>query len=255
MEGTPRCSLDPKQGWPGLGTKSRKPPLGESVLHVWIMDLESDHESLSMQERLLSAEEWRRVRRYNSGTWGRRFIVRRGLLRVILGQYLDHPPKDIRFVYNVHGKPSIAPEHSSDLQFSLSDSGEKAALALSIGDPIGIDIEMLESFRAGQGLAYSRSLQREIARVGITRTTANSLEFFQAWTRREALAKAEGVGLRIQSDRSRMQDFADCNPPAFSADVPSHERGFFLHSLTLPVGYVGSLAARPQSPRIIYCTA
>ena len=219
------------------------------------MDLKSDYESLAMREKLLSVEEWQRVRRYTSGTWGRRFIVRRGLLRVILGQYLDHPAKDIRFVYNVHGKPSIAPEHSSDLQFSLSDSGDRAALALSLGDPIGIDIEMLNSFPAGQGLGNSRPLAREIARDSIPRRTADSLESFQAWTRREALAKAEGVGLRMLSGRSRMQNSDQCKPPAFSADVPSHERGFFLHSLALPVGYVGSLAARQQSPRIIYCAA
>ena len=255
MEGTPRSSLGRAHARPGTISDSGVPPLAESVLHVWILDLKADRKSLAMQEELLSAVEWERVRRYVSQGVGRRFIVRRGLLRQILGQYLDYPPEHIRFVYNAHGKPSLAPDHSSDLQFSLSDSGDMAGLAVGLGEPVGIDIERLRTVRLDEGLASRGSIEGEEVCAINRSATKNSFEFFQEWTRREALAKAEGAGLQMlpgQSDANCREDNAPSGP---GANAALDEWGFHIHALTLPAGYVGALAARPKSPKIVYCSA
>ncbi len=255
MEGTPRSSIDRAHGGPRTGPDGCVPPLGESVLHVWILDLKPDRESLALQEEMLSAEEWKRVRSYSSQSVGRRFIVRRGLLRQILGKYLDYPPERIRFVYNAHGKPFLAPEHSSDLQFSLSDSGDMAALAVGLGEPVGLDVERLRTVRLDEGLASRGSIEGEEVCAINRSATKLSFEFFQAWTRREALAKAEGVGLQMLPGLSDANCWEDNAPSGSGANAALDRRSFHLHALTLPAGHVGALAARPKSPNIVYCSA
>lgn len=255
MEGTPRGSLGRARARPGIFSHGGVPPLGESVLHVWILDLKVDRESLAMQEEMLSAEEWKRVRRYSSQNVGRRFIVRRGLLRLILAQYLAYPPEHIGFVYNAHGKPFLAPEHSSDLQFSLTDSGDMASLAVGLRESLGIDIERLRTVRLDGGLESRGSIKGEDVCAIDRSATKHSFEFFQAWTRREALAKAKGVGLQMLSRQTDANGGEDDAPGDSGANAALDERGFHIHALTLPAGYVGALAARPKSPKIVYCSA
>ncbi len=254
MERTPRSCLDRAHGGLGIGSDSCTPPLGEAVLHVWVLDLALDGEYLAICEDLLAAEEWQKVRRFSSRRLARRFIVRRGLLRSILGDYLDHPPKEIMFVLNAHGKPSLAPDLCSDLQFSVSDSGEKAAIAVGLGEPIGIDIERLRPVQFQGGLDSCHSVKVKPLRAGGPAAVDNELEFFQAWTRQEALAKAEGVGLQMLPDLPDLKGLKGDAPSLPDVDGSLPGRGFHIHSLTLPYGFVGALAAQLKTPEIVYCS-
>ncbi len=230
------------------------PSVNESILHVWILDLNLERESLASLEELLSVEEWRRVRLHSTCRLGRRFIARRGLLRLVLGQYLDQHPRDISFVYNAYGKPFLARELSTDLQFSLTDSEDKAVLAVGLGQPVGVDIERLRSVSLEGGIENNSSGRREVVQGGCPPESSFCFEFFRAWTCHEAVAKAEGVGLQMQSSQSELCGRADFAPAASGRDGTIRVRGFYLHSLTLPSGYVGTLAARTRSPRIVYCS-
>lgn len=98
----------------------RKRP-GKSELHIWLWQQEADSETIEELEQMLSDDEWRRVRRLQCRHAARRFVVRRGALRWILGKYLGLPPQEVRLVYGCQGKPGLAPEMCCDLQFSLSD--------------------------------------------------------------------------------------------------------------------------------------
>ncbi len=253
MEGTPRSRLDRAQRGLDFASDSCMPHLGESSLHVWFLDLDLVRESLAMHEEVLSADEWRRIRGISSHQLGRRFIARRGLLRLILGQYLGCPPKEIRFDYNVHGKPFLAPELTLDLQFSLSDSGDKAAIAVGLGEPLGIDIERLRTVRLEGELASPCSVGLKVERAESPAENEQCDEFLQAWTCREALAKAEGVGLQMLTSQSDFSDMTDDVPIASIANGPIRRVGFHVHSLTLPDDYVGALATRLKAPRIVYC--
>lgn len=252
MERTPRSCLERAHGGLGIGSASCTPPLGESVLHVWILDLALDRESLCICEGLLAPEEWRKVRRYYSRQLARRFIVRRGLLRSILGNYLDYPPKEVMFVFSAQGKPSLAPELSSDLQFSVSDSSEKAAIAVGLGEPIGIDIERLRPVQLDGGLDSCLAVQGKRPPAASPAAEDMVFDFFQAWTRHEALAKAEGVGLQMLPDLPSRKGLKDDAPSLPDVDGSLPGRGFHIHSLTLPYGFVGALAARLKTPEVVY---
>lgn len=252
MERSPRSSLNCAEHVLVRESDASLPQLDVAVLHVWTLGLKLDREALSRQEDSLSVEEWRRVRRYSSTPPARRFIVRRGLLRWILGKYLHCSPEEIKFVYNAHGKPFLSPEFSSDLHFSLSHSGEEAALAVGLRDPLGIDVETVRPVRALGGTDLVASPEQDAGRY--TRPTAptDCLSFVQAWTRREAVAKAEGLGLNMFPGRYEVDGLTDYMLPASTPNVSLYRRGYHIHPLTLSAGYVGALAARHRTPKIVY---
>lgn len=252
MERSPCSSVDGAEHVHVSGSDACMPQLDEAVLHVWNLGLNVDREALSRHEDVLAVEEWQRVRRYSSARPARRFIVRRGLLRWILGKYLYSPPEEIRFVYNAHGKPFLSPELSSELQFSLSHSGERAALAVGLRDPLGVDIERLRTARALGGADLFGSPMQVADRCKRPAAPTDKLPFVQAWTRREAVAKAKGVGLQMLPGQSEKGGLVDYMQPTSTEDGSLCRRGFHLHALTLPVGYVGVLAARPKNPKIAY---
>lgn len=252
MERSPRRALD--GAWQIVlgGPDKYLPQMNEADLHVWTFSLEVDRESIALQEAVLSAEEWRRVRRYSSPHAARRFIVRRGLLRRILGKYLDHPPEEVRFVYNAYGKPFLAPEKCFDLQFSLSDSGELGALAVGLKDPVGIDIEFFQADKDIGGTCLFGSPTENADHYEGPTCPTYSFPCVRAWTRREAVAKADGVGLQMLIGQSEMVGLAEYMSPTSAAGGPNFGRGIGVHDLTLPAGYVGSLAAVPRTPEINY---
>ncbi len=252
MERSPRRALDGVWQIVLSGPDKCLPQMNEADLHVWTLSLDVDREAIALQEAVLSAEEWRRVKRYSSPHAARRFIVRRGLLRRILGKYLNHPPDEVKFVYNAYGKPFLAPEFCSDLQFSLSDSGELAVLAFGLKDPLGIDIELFLTEKDIGGTRPFGSPPKEAKHCIGTACPTFSLPFVRAWTRREAIAKADGVGLQMLTGLSEMDDMADNMPPTFAANCGHFGRGISVQALTLPAGYVGALAARPRTPEISY---
>lgn len=252
MERASRSPLDRTRTSHCIWSDCSVPPLDGTALHIWIWNLNVDQRRLFQCEDVLSTEEWRRVRRYDSHLPARRFIVRRGMLRCILGQYLDRPPQEVRIVYAPHGKPLLAPEISTDLHFSLSDSGDLAALGVGIGGPLGIDIERLRPIPLGGGRESHNLPPREVEHFEREAEPERTLEFLKAWTRGEAIAKAEGVGLQLLSGQVDWDDLADLQ--AHDSDVAGtlRKRGCHLHQLALPEGYVGCLATRRKLLEICY---
>ncbi len=228
------------------------PPLDADALHVWTWNLDVDRRRLSRYEEVLSADEWRRVGRHASHLPARRFIVRRGMLRRIIGRYVDQQPQNVRFVYNPHGKPFLAPELAADLQFNLSDSGELAALAICLQQPVGIDIEQLRTPPVADGLKSYSLTPRELEHFERAAEPERSLRFLRAWTRREAIVKAEGVGLQLLTGQLELEELADHQEPAWEEGGVHCKRGFHLYRLALPDGYVGSLATRQKLLDIRY---
>jgi 4'-phosphopantetheinyl transferase len=149
----------------------------EGVIHLWRADLEAVEDGLV--EDLLCADELARaaqiLRPRERVLWARS----RGVLRSLLGRYLDRDPRALDFVLGPHGKLALAPEGpapATSLRFNLSHSGPLALYAVTAGREIGIDIE------------HTRA-----------RYTA---AFLRAWVAREAAVKCRGAGLATPSQDS-----------------------------------------------------
>lgn len=252
MEGSARGTLVLGKGKNCIVSSNCLPQLTEATVHIWTWKLDVERDALSELESKLSESECRRVRRYASHRIARRFIVRRGMLRRVLGCYLHLPPHQVQLFYNAHGKPLLAPVILPRLQFNISDSGELAALAVGTGQPLGIDIEQLRPLPDWDALAVNVFSEPELNQLSQAAAAARTDVFFRLWTRREAIAKAEGVGLRQISAQLLLNDQDERSPPVATSESIPRLQDNIVHELTMPDGYVGALAIQQEITQISY---
>jgi len=183
------------------GIPPRNVRLSENEVHVWRAALEVSVEVLGGLQRLLSEEEVTRAQRFHFEKDRSHFIVAHGVLRIILGRYLNADPSQLRFCYNHYGKPSLdLPFDKSKLNFNLSHSHEIALYAFTYAKQIGIDVEHMRSDIEYERLAkHSFSLNEQAALHALPQALKQQA-FFNCWTRKEAYIKARGTGLSLPLD-------------------------------------------------------
>src|ERR1035437_1388489 len=144
---------------------------------------------------LLSAEEHARLARFHLREDQQRFLVGRGLLRLLVGAHLNTPAERVEFDYGPFGKPFVVPGVGvPSLHFNVSHSGKLVLLAFSPVHEVGVDVEEVRRDQDWETIArqvFSCDEHREwILLNPEERLTA----FFRAWTRHEAGLKAMGLG-------------------------------------------------------------
>jgi len=123
-----------------------EPRVGDHDVHLWRAFLDCD---VRIRERLqltLATDEQARPSRFAFPLDRNRFVVGRGILRAILGRYLERPAYALEFAYEAKGKPRVRlREADPPIQFNVSHSHGLAEVAVSSGREIGIDIEAIRS--------------------------------------------------------------------------------------------------------------
>jgi 4'-phosphopantetheinyl transferase len=187
------------------------------------------------------------VQRFHFAADRERYAIAHGNLRRILGAYLNLAPERLCFRNNQFGKPELAGE--TLLKFNLSHSKTVAVLAVDHSQPVGVDVEDVRPMEAevaerhfsAAELADLRELQGETWLAG----------FYRCWTRKEAILKAEGVGLSRGLDTFDVSLLADKK-----AELISTQQRFSypwrLHDASPSVGTIGALATAQPHPRLAY---
>jgi 4'-phosphopantetheinyl transferase len=142
---------------------------------------------------LLDDAERARVERYRFEDDRRRATVGRGMLRRLLGQSLGRDPRALQFVTGEQGKPALT---DGELEFNVSHSGDRVAIAIARGMPVGIDVE-LESRRMRDLSSMARRFFSPIEARAVEEADDPAGVFFTIWTAKEAVIKAVGGGLSI----------------------------------------------------------
>jgi 4'-phosphopantetheinyl transferase len=172
--------------------------LGSDEVHVWRASLDLEASCVQSLLSTLSEEERVRAERFCFQKDREHFIVARGLLRAILGRYLDMQPSQLRFCYSPYGKPTLTRESGGDmLQFNLSHSHRLALVAVTRGREIGVDLEYIRPEPDLISLAERFFSPREVAVLCALPANMQTEAFFNCWTRKEAYLKAKGFGLSI----------------------------------------------------------
>lgn len=128
-----------------------------------------------------------------------RFAVCHGNLRHILGSYLQLQPSLLQFSQNRYGKPVISQlPRSAALNFNLSHTKGLALLGVARGMEIGLDVEQIQPIEAEVATQYFSPC--ELITLGQLEESAWLHGFYNCWTRKEAILKAEGVGLNVRLD-------------------------------------------------------
>src|SRR5256886_8017163 len=106
------AALDKPQPRPPAASESRsplspaRPELARDEIHAWRAVLDELASDLSASAETLSAGERQRAERFQFERDRKRFIVRHGLLRMILGRYLHIEPARRSFTCESRGQPA-----------------------------------------------------------------------------------------------------------------------------------------------------
>lgn len=177
-----------------------------------------------------------RAARYLSPLSRRNLIATRARLKAVVESLgLDQELLDVA----ENGRPYY---RDQSIEFNLTHSHDRAVLAISREkawrEGLGVDLEWTE--RSVDVVAVGRRFftPEEHAWVGTDRQ-----RFFHIWTRKEAVLKSNGIGLRVALDSFDV----------LSDRVAEHVTGRPLHvaTKTLSDGYLLSWATSTLPPRII----
>jgi 4'-phosphopantetheinyl transferase len=176
--------------------------INSNEIHVWRVFLDVTADEFEKLREFLSGDELARSERFHFEKDRKRFIAARGILRRILGSYLNKRPGKICFEYGPHGKPVLAHDAGDDdICFNLSHSGSLALYAVTLRKKIGIDIENIRDYISVGQVAGQFFSQKEISSLEKIDINKRSELFFQYWTRKEAFLKARGEGISFPMDQ------------------------------------------------------
>jgi 4'-phosphopantetheinyl transferase len=181
---------------------------------VWRADLEAMSDDLG---RLLCRAERARADRILRERHRQLWTRARGVLRALLGRYLQIDPRELRLATGEGGKPALLGEAraasaaasqsvsagSPHLFFNLSHSEQIALYAFTHRAAVGVDVEVA---RRPIGRVARRSIDEvaiaarafgsaEARRLQALEPAARSREFLRAWVRHEAELKRRGTGI------------------------------------------------------------
>lgn len=173
-----------------------QPMLGRDRVHVWRASLDLPTAKIKQLATLLSTDETARADKFHFLEHKRRFIVARGILRELLGNYLEISPNKIEFEYSDRGKPRLAASMgNSSIQFNVSHSLEYALYGFTNNHLIGVDLEFLREMRDATELAERFFTHQEFQLIANLTHEEQQKAFFQLLTAKEAYLKAIGTGL------------------------------------------------------------
>jgi len=150
------------------------------------------HSLRNLDLGMLDSQERARAQRYRLAADRDRFLLGAALLRTVAGHHLGVRPADVSvdrtcaWCGSQHGRPVLA---GSGLQASVSHSGDVVAVAVTGAGPVGVDVE---ADRAIDFSAVTGSVCTPAERACVTGLD----DFYAYWTRKEAVLKATGDGLR-----------------------------------------------------------
>ncbi|WIY05394.1 4'-phosphopantetheinyl transferase superfamily protein [Amycolatopsis mongoliensis] len=149
--------------------------------------------------RLLDEVEQGRFDAYRQDADKRRFLTGRVLAKTVAAERLGLAVEAVKFDATCedcgkpHGRPRIP---GADLTLSISHSGELIGVAATPSVPVGLDVETAGR-KADDGLIEYALSPAEAAHLTGLSDAEKAAAFFVYWTRKEAVMKATGKGLRI----------------------------------------------------------
>jgi 4'-phosphopantetheinyl transferase len=216
------------------------PDLTTSEIHVWRAFLHVDSATLRLLEGTLLDDELARAKRFVVERDRNHFVAARGILRSLMGMYLNCAPGSVEFSYGPQGKPALAGRGDRHpLCFNLSHSHGLTLIGIGRKREIGVDVELIRPEYTGEDVAKRYFSEAEFREVSALPEESRAERFFLCWTRKEAYIKALGGGLQIP-----LKSFTvSLSPDVQDVIQGDDQRQWCLRSLQPEFSYVGAVAA------------
>jgi 4'-phosphopantetheinyl transferase len=220
--------------------------LASGEVHSWCASLDVPPETSAHLYATLTSDERHRSARFRFERAQQRFIVAHGVLRDLLGCYLQTQPDRIRYVHNAFGKPDLSPAFGSRLRFNLSHSAGRALIAIAADASVGVDLEYIRAQSDYAEIARRFFSAAEVGQLDALPGHRYAEAFFSCWTKKEAYLKACGEGLARPLNSFSVPLTTDSARTPVDLHVASHEidagKRWSLFTLRPAPGYAGALA-------------
>lgn len=227
----------------GSGALSRS-----CAVTVWAVPLDpaAPPEAAAVAE--LSDDERARAARLVHDAVRNRWLHGHVATRRILARALGVAPARIAFGAGEAGKPFVATPAGTGIEFSYSDSGELALVAVAHGVPVGVDVERMRDQPTLLQVAERMFAREEVAALTALPDASRLDAFYRIWTRKEAYLKAIGAGLTYGLGRFAVtHDAVDARLLHLDGEG-SAAAGWSLRSLEVPGGHAAALAVPHTAP-------
>jgi 4'-phosphopantetheinyl transferase len=224
--------------------------LPDRVIHVWAWQNHSSDVSSGPDLSKLSEQEVARCLRFRFERDRISFATSHRNTRLILAHYLGKPPEDLTITPEAGGKPRLHGTDSEHLRFNLSHCKDIGMLAVAWSTEIGIDVEQPRHVHPGVAERYfSPAELQELSQLDDDQRPTG---FLRCWTRKEALLKAEGTGLRTPLHAFDVS--LAINDPRLMAVRPpaTFSHSWQLYDISPPSTYIACLAVS-SAPDAVHC--
>lgn len=171
----------------------RSPTLEGAAVHLWRVPLGAN-ELPPDYLALLSPEEAARAARFRHHGARDSYITCRAVLRSLLAWYGGGSPEALEISGGPGGKPRL--RSAEPIHFNLSHAGGWGLMAFSRAGELGVDTKEVHLMEHPMALAESSFSQGEYESLRQLPPAQRNDAFFAIWTRKEAAAKALGIGIR-----------------------------------------------------------
>ncbi len=175
-----------------------------SVDHIqlWCFALNSHAGFTAQCGQLLSDAEQARASRFINPRDRDAFVLAHGVLRQLLARYTGMDAQALRFGEGAAGKPFLEtqPAGRSALAFNLSHSRDRALLGVTAARELGVDLERHDSRVEPLAIGRRFFFGPEYEDIAAMPADLRHARFFRYWVAKEAVLKAQGVGLGFPLD-------------------------------------------------------
>lgn len=220
-----------------LASPEALPSCAFGQVNLWVLHHDLTAPLPDYLSPLLDQAETARAAAFMREVDRKRFVLGHAALRIILAAQARTTPARITYRFNAHGKPSLA---LGGPEFNLSHAGDCILVAVSANVPVGVDVEPVRTLLDADALVERFFAPEERRAYLACAEPDRARAFFTLWTRKEAYAKALGLGLGLAFDSfavSLGRPIRVLRPHASSPDLA-------LWDIPAPEGYVGALAGQ-----------
>jgi 4'-phosphopantetheinyl transferase len=194
----------------------------------------------------LNADERGRLAAYARDEDKARFLLGAAMIRRVLGRRFARSPAAVELDRTCpdcgrpHGKVT-----TSGMQLSVSHSGDLIAVAFHPRTTVGVDVELVDPAIDADSLATVSLAESEAKLLATLEPAERARAFTQYWTRKEAVVKATGDGIRADL---RKVIVSAPDQPAALLEWPGYGGPVQLLELQAGRDYAAALAVLSDEP-------
>jgi 4'-phosphopantetheinyl transferase len=175
--------------------------LRKGEIHLWGFALSASPAFVTACREFLSPAECQRADRFIFERDRMYHTIAHALLRHLLGRYCNAAPAALQFIASPAGKPSLV---GASLHFNLTHSSGRALLGVSATHELGIDLEQERQDIEALNISQHYFFGSERDDIANATPELRAQRFFRYWVAKEAVLKAQGIGLGFPLDRFRV---------------------------------------------------